>query len=174
MAPDLSLPCPHSADLVEDAADSVTLHASAVALGENGLLITGASGTGKSALALELMAHGARLVADDQVSATRQGGQITVGPPTRGPARIEARGLGILEVGASQAGMKPAPGSAWPGLACIVDLDLAPDGRLPPLQHRDLLGLTVPLISGRGVPILAAGLIAILRGATLLDPDAPI
>ena len=53
--------------MADRSTDPDTIHASAVALGPVGLLIMGASGSGKSSLALELMARGAKLVADDQV-----------------------------------------------------------------------------------------------------------
>ena len=43
------------------------IHASAVALDGRALLIVGPSGSGKSALALRMMAHGATLVSDDLV-----------------------------------------------------------------------------------------------------------
>ena len=43
------------------------LHATAVAVAGRGLLIRGASGSGKSGLALEMMARGAQLVSDDRV-----------------------------------------------------------------------------------------------------------
>ena len=46
---------------------TINLHASAVALDGRGALLLGASGAGKSGLALRLMALGARLVADDRV-----------------------------------------------------------------------------------------------------------
>ena len=42
------------------------LHASCVAHAGKGILITGSAGSGKSFLALELLARGGRLVADDQ------------------------------------------------------------------------------------------------------------
>ena len=42
------------------------LHASCAAFGEKAVLIRGASGSGKSALTLELLARGANLVADDR------------------------------------------------------------------------------------------------------------
>ena len=46
-------------------ADLTILHASTVAIAGRGLLILGASGAGKSALALSLIALGAMLVADE-------------------------------------------------------------------------------------------------------------
>lgn len=78
------------------------LHATLVVLGENGVLIRGRSGAGKSALALALLARAgaagwhARLVGDDRVLVEVAGGRL-VGrghPAVRG--RIEARGTGIL------------------------------------------------------------------------------
>ena len=48
--------------------ESLTLHATCVAMEGRGVLIIGPSGSGKSELALALMAHGARLVADYRVT----------------------------------------------------------------------------------------------------------
>ena len=59
----------------------LNLHGSAVALEGRGLLILGASGTGKSALALRMMAHGARLVADDRVVLARRGDALIASAP---------------------------------------------------------------------------------------------
>ena len=64
-----------------------------------GVLIQGAAGAGKSALALELIARGHALVADDAVEFARPAPAILVG---RSPAVIEGyletRGLGVLDV----------------------------------------------------------------------------
>jgi len=46
------------------------LHATAVAFDQKAVVITGPSGAGKSSLALQMMAFGADLVADDQVILT--------------------------------------------------------------------------------------------------------
>lgn len=80
------------------------LHASAVVVGEAGVLILGPSGSGKSSLALALIeaAHSAglfsRLVGDDRINITRYGPCLIARghPLIRG--QIEARGLGILSV----------------------------------------------------------------------------
>lgn len=142
----------------------IQIHASAVALDGRGVLIIGASGSGKSTLALGLIAHGANLIADDQVRLCRQGERITLEHPTGGPALIEARRIGLLDLGT------PASGE----LAFVVDLDQEPEGRLPARQFRDLLGLAVPVILARSVPNLVAVLCSMLRGADLRDPDEPV
>jgi len=64
-----------------------------------GILITGASGIGKSEIGLELISRGHRLIADDMVEFTREGPNVVVG---RSPATLryhmEIRGLGILNI----------------------------------------------------------------------------
>ncbi|MDF1600766.1 HPr kinase/phosphorylase [Mesorhizobium sp. YIM 152430] len=76
------------------------VHGTLVLLGDRGLLITGASGSGKSSLALDLIAHAegfARLVSDDQVLLESRSRGRLVGrvPPVIG-GRIEIRGIGIV------------------------------------------------------------------------------
>ena len=46
--------------------NSKRIHGTSIALGENGLLIIGESGSGKSDLALRLIDSGATLISDDQ------------------------------------------------------------------------------------------------------------
>ena len=78
---------------------SLVVHASCVAAGERGLLIMGKSGAGKSALALQLIAFGAALVADDRVALTIEDDTLIArcpGQAIRG--MIEARGFGLLHV----------------------------------------------------------------------------
>lgn len=144
--------------------NATTPHGSAVAVGEQGLLITGAPGSGKSTLALELIALGARLVADDRVGVALHGGQLTLSAPENTPGLIEARGIGILRLDH----VTSVP------LHLIVDLDKASDQRLPARCHRRLLDRDVPVIFGKGRHGLAAILTVLLSGADLLDPDAPI
>ena len=57
------------------------LHASTVAFRGRGVVILGASGSGKSALALELMALGAGLVADDRTLVEVQDGALVASCP---------------------------------------------------------------------------------------------
>jgi len=64
-----------------------------------GVLITGASGIGKSEIALELITRGHRLVADDMIELVREGPDVLVGKsPKALRYHMEIRGLGILNI----------------------------------------------------------------------------
>ncbi|MCF6410219.1 HPr(Ser) kinase/phosphatase [Pseudalkalibacillus salsuginis] len=64
-----------------------------------GVLITGASGVGKSETALELVKRGHRLVADDSVEIRQEDEKTLVGsPPDLIQHLLEIRGLGIINV----------------------------------------------------------------------------
>ena len=76
----------------------VLVHASCVALEARGVLLRGATGAGKSDLALRLIEAGARLVADDQVALTSSGGRLLAAPPTRIAGLLEVRGIGIVSM----------------------------------------------------------------------------
>ena len=117
----------------------------AVCLNRRGLLALGPSGSGKSRLALELMALGATLVADDGVWLTEDG-EVT--RPEGAPRLIEARGIGLLNATALQS----AP------LSLVVDLSRAEPDRLPPPRTVEAPGGTVPLILGKDHPFLAAAI----------------
>ena len=73
-------------------------HATTVAINGKGVLILGPSGSGKSALALELMALGAVLVADDHSRVTARNGQLIAHAPPRMQGVIEARHVGLIRV----------------------------------------------------------------------------
>jgi len=64
-----------------------------------GVLITGASGAGKSELALELISRGHRLIADDAPELSRIAGNIIEGRcPPHLQDFLEVRGLGVLNI----------------------------------------------------------------------------
>jgi HPr kinase/phosphorylase len=122
----------------------LVLHASCVAMDGAGeiraVLILGRSGAGKSALALELMSRGARLVADDRTLVVRRGGALIASCPPAISGLIEARGIGLIRV----------PPLARARLALAVDLDEGEGDRLPPPRRMDLLGVALPRILGLG------------------------
>ena len=125
-----------------------TIHASAVSIEGRALLILGPSGTGKSALALDMMSRGAGLIADDRVLLTVAGAAVMAACPPALSGRIEARGVGILNALPAA----PAP------VALVADLGQVEPDRLPPFRHTELMGIRVPLVLGAGAPHLGAAL----------------
>jgi hypothetical protein len=61
-----------------------------------GVLLVGASGSGKSDLALRLIAAGAQLVADDRTDLFVRRGRLYAKAPARIAGLLEVRGVGIL------------------------------------------------------------------------------
>jgi HPr kinase/phosphorylase len=132
-----------------------TLHASCVAHAGRAVLILGPSGSGKSALALQLIALGAQLVADDRTVIHRDGAALLASAPTRLSGLIEARELGILR--------SPACDTPQP-VALVIDMDQTETDRLPPHRETDLLGLTRPLLRKSTLPHFPAAIVTYLSG----------
>ncbi len=132
---------------------SILMHGTAVASGPAGLLITGRAGAGKSGLALELMALGASLVADDQVVLTRKPEGLLMWAPKTLEGKVEARGIGVLKSDA-------AP--AW--LRYVVDMDHVETGRLPDPQEVAVSGGRVRLLRRVETPAFASMLYVLLKG----------
>ena len=88
------------------------VHATCVALGEAGVLLLGASGAGKSDLALRLIDDGARLVADDRVALGVQSGRLVATAPAGLPRALEVRGMGLMPVAMAPSAVIGVP-STW-------------------------------------------------------------
>ena len=131
----------------------IRLHASCVALNGRGLLILGASGSGKSGLALTLMALGATLVADDRVILSLQADALIATGPTRISGLIEARGLGLLNAGICG----PV------NVVCAVDLDQLEPDRLPYPHEITYLGVSLPLLFRVDAPHFPAAVMQYLK-----------
>ncbi|MGI3169283.1 HPr kinase/phosphorylase [Pseudooceanicola sp. C21-150M6] len=138
----------------DDLTAQLTLHASAVAVADQAVLITGQSGAGKSSLALALMALGATLVADDRVILNWNEDSVLLSPPGAIAGKIEARGVGILACEYQ---------SNVP-LALVVTLDEMETDRLPPRRSKNLLGISVPLLHNTGTAHFAPAILQYLRG----------
>jgi HPr kinase/phosphorylase len=89
-----------ASSLLEDTlAERTVLHAVLLDVLGLGVLITGESGIGKSESALDLIARGHRLVADDTVEIRRRSETILIGTcPELTRHHMELRGLGIINV----------------------------------------------------------------------------
>jgi serine kinase of HPr protein (carbohydrate metabolism regulator) len=116
----------------------IDVHATTVELAGAGVLLRGASGSGKSDLALRLVDGGARLVADDRTLLRREGDALIASAPPTIAGRLEVRGIGILTV----------PSVASCPLRLVVDLVASGAvERLPEPRYARFLGLDLPLIS---------------------------
>ncbi|WP_425101689.1 HPr kinase/phosphorylase [Tropicibacter sp. S64] len=136
-------------------AQPLVLHANAVAVDGRGLLIRGRSGSGKSTMALELMARGAVLVADDRVLIDpREDGSLWMSAPPTIAGLIEARGIGILNAEI----LDCAP------VAAILDLDETEAHRLPPVRKTLLINRSIPVLHNCATPGFAAAVLQYLRG----------
>jgi HPr kinase/phosphorylase len=135
-------------------AASLYLHASCVAVDGKGLLILGPSGAGKSSLALQMIALGAGLVADDQVILAAGNGGLTASAPPALHGMIEARGLGLLRARASG----PVP------VALAVDLGQPQGPRLPEWHSIVFLKTRIDLVKAPLTAHLPAALFVCLRG----------
>lgn len=129
------------------------LPVSAVSLEGRGILLRGASGRGKSALALALMARGAALVSDDRTCLGRRGARLVAWAPEAILGLIEARGVGILT----------AQVAAPAEVELLVDLDATETERLPPRREERILGRRVQVMRGSGHPFLADVLIQYMK-----------
>lgn len=111
--------------------EAVWLHASCVQIGGTGVVLLGASGIGKSDLALRLIDAGGLLVADDQLHIEADAAGLLGRPAPALAGLLEVRGVGILRL----------PHCAISRLGLVVELDRAETvTRLPDRSTYTLLG----------------------------------
>ena len=138
------------------------LHATALVVGESGVLLRGPSGAGKSSLALALIwaarerAGFAALIADDRAFVSAFGGRLIARGAPEFAGRIERRFEGLITV------------AAEPAAVIRLVVDLAGRGAAPPrLPDEDelsaeILGVRlprVPLDPAHGPVDLARGVL---------------
>jgi serine kinase of HPr protein (carbohydrate metabolism regulator) len=122
-----------------------TIHASAVLIGAHAVLIRGASGSGKSQLAWQLIEAAparipfARLVADDRAFVEAHHGRLLMRPAPELAGLIEVRGLGIRRLVYEPCAV----------VGLVVDLGAADAGRLPAQEalKTEILGVTLPRLA---------------------------
>jgi HPr kinase/phosphorylase len=112
------------------------VHATCVSWQGNAVLITGKSGSGKSALGLQLLALGCDLIADDRTILDVRDGMLVATCPATLNGLIEARGIGILNAGHVRSSF----------VQLYVDLDQQETARMPQPRKITLLGCDLPLI----------------------------
>lgn len=113
----------------------------------------GPSGSGKSALALEMIALGAWLVADDAVELSTRGGRLIGRAIAETPGLIEARYLGLLRL----------PRQDEVPVQAVADLGRFETERLPPARSISLGGVSLPLLLAPPKGHAAAALLLYLR-----------
>lgn len=115
-----------------------TVHATAVAIDDKGVLLRGPSGSGKSDLALRLIDDGALLIADDRTGLTCRNGNVIALRPEEIAGKLEVRGVGIIKI----------PSIAEAAISVVVDLvDPHSIERLPECGTAELLGCRIPRIA---------------------------
>ncbi len=140
--------------------DKSVIHGTAVSFGGRALILTGPSGSGKSSLALNLMALGAGLICDDKVELFDVENSLWVRAPAKSPCLIEARGLGLLRADRAP----PAP------VAAELDLGTIEQDRLPPIRTTTHLGFAIPLLHKPESGALTAMLLQYLNHG-VINPD---
>jgi HPr kinase/phosphorylase len=135
---------------------AVNIHATCIVLARAGLafkaspgagiLLLGRSGSGKSDLALRLIARGAKLVSDDRTDLFVERGKLVARAPMSIRGLIEVRGLGIVAL----------PSAAKARIALAVSLGGA-KARLPqPEDYKSPFDLSAPVPLLRLAPFEAS------------------
>jgi HPr kinase/phosphorylase len=148
------------------AAETPTVHASAVLAGTRAVLIRGPAGSGKSQLALALIQAAeagllrfARLIGDDRLHLEAHHGRLLVRPAATLVGLIEVRGLGIRRLDYEPVAV----------VSLVVDLAAEDAERMPTPGDTVLLGVPVRRLA------LAAGAAPLVPVLALLrSPDGDI
>lgn len=112
------------------------IHATALQIDNEGVLLRGPSGAGKSDLALRLIEQGATLISDDRVELMAKGPNLTAFAPPTLEGLLEIRNLGIIKL---------QHGGAT-NIRMVVDLvSDRPIERMPTPQTVTLEGIELPL-----------------------------
>jgi serine kinase of HPr protein (carbohydrate metabolism regulator) len=128
-----------------------------------GAALTGRPGVGKTSLALNLMARGWQLVADDAALVWASGGHLWARAPRATSGLIEARGLGLVAV----------PGRDLCRLGLAVTLGLEEPERMPDPVHEVWLGLPLRTIAVQARAAAAPHTVTLALAGTMRRPVSP-
>ena len=145
--------------------DTSLVHATAIAIEGEAILLRGPPGAGKSDLALRLIEGGARLLADDQALLRRADNHVLVRAPAAISGLIEVRGVGIVRVDS----LDEAPLTLVVDLVPSVQVERIPDNRF-----EVVLGLSIPLIALAPFEVSAAAKLRLARRAFAVLPPPTI
>ena len=135
---------------------SLIMHATCVDINGSGVLIIGHSGSGKSSLAINLLALGSKLVADDQCELVRKNNGCRVSKPVSLPKGIEMRGVGLVSV----------PMVNETNLDWVVNMDEAEKERMPPPRFTEIGGIRVPTVFGKDMDDLASRIYVLVNNGS--------
>ncbi len=113
------------------------MHSSSVVIDDNGVLIMGNSGSGKSDLALRLIDNGATLISDDISICKKTLNNIYLYCPPEIKGLLEVREIGIMTV----------PFVEKIKLQLVVNLKSKNNERFPKDSSLKILGIKIPLIN---------------------------
>ena len=114
-------------------------YATSVAIDGYGLMIEGASGAGKSSLAIEMIALGARLIADDQTVISKpviENSTPLLSAPKSLRGLIEIRQIGLVKYSSKES----AP------LIGIIKLHDITSSRMPDPSYEEIYSTLIPVI----------------------------
>ena len=106
------------------------IHATCVVIKGHGVLLRGASGSGKSDLALRLIDGGAGLVADDYTELSAEDGQLYACVPQAIQGLLEVRGIGIVQLGC----VPRVPVAAIFDLVALSDVERLPEQQVETIE----------------------------------------
>ena len=116
------------------------MHSTSVVIDDNGVLILGDSGSGKSDLALRLIDSGATLISDDISICRKSSNNIYLHCPPEIKGLLEVREIGIITV----------PFVERIKLRLVVNLKSNNNERFPKDSSFRILGIKIPLINIEG------------------------
>ncbi|MDV7338402.1 HPr kinase/phosphatase C-terminal domain-containing protein [Terasakiella sp. A23] len=113
------------------------LHATAIAVDQQGILLRGPSGAGKSDLALRLIEQGAQLISDDRVEVMKKGADLIAFAPPTIAGLFEVRHLGIIKLQHLDA----------TAIKLVIDLSSAQElERMPEDETTEIDDVTLPVV----------------------------